>query len=292
MKKILATVISLAVIFACLLSATYAWITINRKVDSNTSRMTIQSVSSVTTVSCFALQYDGICGAICYKVGTDSENGEVSSITMTEFDKIFRDRNVNTPVIFVLEIGNVPNETGDYISVKVPCEAKYILPQTGSATNNYTVVESGSNYSIQEYISNVLSVKLACSGNITMPTPTREERIENNIQIFTTQLAAFQNVSGNQAGTLASFSSTEGNVTAYSKEEFIELKLSQSTYGSFLFDATDENGTSKHLVLYLEFDYDDALMDVFINHITEDDYNLVFVDDLGTIQILTGNEGS
>ena len=287
-KRLITALISTIIVCLSLITVSVAWITMNRRVNSENSKMTIQSVSNVTTISCFALQYDGICGAICHKIGPDAEHGEVSSVTMTEFDKIFRDRNVNTPLIFVVEIGNVPTESDDYISVKVPCTAKYILPETGVATNCY--VTGDEDYSIQQYISNVLSVKLACDGNITSPTPTRETRIENNVILFTTQLITFESVTGDQAGTLANASTADG-VTTYSKTDYVELKLGYSDYASFLFDATDYSGTSKHLTLYIEFDYYDELMDIFIDHLNESNDNTAFEDDLGTIQIQTGKEG-
>ncbi|MCR5457799.1 MAG: hypothetical protein K6F14_06955 [Clostridiales bacterium] len=288
-KKLIYVVLCMIVVMLCFSYSTMAWISMNRKVWSKNQTMTIQSVSNVTTVSCFALQYDGICGAVCYKIGPDSAHDEVNSVTMTEFDKIFLDRNVNTPLVFVLEIGNVPNESGDYLAIKVPCDEKYILPNGGQATNNY--ITSGERYSIQQYISNVLSIKMACSGNITLPTPTKTERIENNVTLFTQRLAAFESVTGDLAKTFAS-ATTNAGVTTYSKVEYVELRLRQSDYSALLFDATDETGTSKHLILYIEFDYDDTLMDVFINHLHEGSDNTTFGDDVGTIQIFTGKEGS
>ncbi len=287
-KKQILMLVSFILVLACLTSATVAWIAMNRNVESKDIGMTIETVTNLTTFSCFALQYDGVCGASCYRIGT-GEN-ETTDVSMTEFDKIFRDRNVNTPLIYVLEVANVSNNADNYISVKVPCLQKYIKPTDGDATNSF--VSSTGTYDIQQYISNVIMVRIGCSGAITAPTPTTELRVENNVNIFNEQRTALSTVSsGDRFGTLAS-AVTENGVTTYSKANYVEVKLSQSEYGPYVYEAEDEEGeTSNHLVLYIEFDYNNDLMDAFINHMTDSGDTASFVNDLGTIQVLNGTTG-
>ena len=46
-------------------------------------------------------------------------------------------------------------------------------------------------------------------------------------------------------------------------------------------------------MLYIQFDYDEGLMDSFIEHMMDDsDGHVSFDDDLGVIQILVGRSGS
>ena len=286
--RILATL----ALLACLVttSVTYAWVSINKGVMASNMRMTIQPVSDVTTLSCYALRFDGSLGAICYKIGEGQD--EVLDVTMTEFDRIFRDRIVNTPLIYVLELGNVPNTAGSYISIKVPCTGKYIQPATGAATNSY-VDNGNSSYVINEYISNVISVKIGCSGSITEPTATTTQRVENNVNIFKTQIANFRSItSGDRMAEFVSVTRSNDTVT-YSKVQNVQIRLTQSEYSGFLYNAPDEGGgSSNHLMLYIQFDYDESLMDTYITRMTDDSKtDIAFVDDLGVIQMLVGAGG-
>ena len=290
LNRLITSVISLLACLILLVAGTFAWKAVNKSLETRNISMTIQPVSDVTTISCYALRYDGTLGAVCFKIGENAQNGEVLNVPMTEFDRIFRDRIVNTPLIYVLELGNVPNNTGSSITIKVPCTERFILPSNGVATNYYVDNGSGAHFSIQDYISNIVSVKIGCGGEITDPTPTTSQRIENNVNIFNTQLAAFRAItSGSRMAEFVTITSSNGTTT-YSKVDSVQIQLTQSEYTAFLYDAEDEDGgTSKHLTLYIQFDYDEALMDAYIAHMTNDlDTDVDFASDLGVIQMLVG----
>ena len=289
-RKLILSAMQLFLIALCLSLVTVAWFSNNKRIKTSNIGMTIQPVSDVATLSCYALRYDGTYGAICYKIGDDAENGEVLDVEMTEFDRIFRDRSVNTPLIYAVELANVPDTAGYYITIKVPCSAKFVLPTGGTATNNYDSSSSENGFVIQRYISNIVSVKVACGGQITMPTPTTTQRVQNNVNVFQAQQTVFRSItSGDAVGQFATVSGT-----VYSKETSVRVRLSQSDYHDKLYDATDDEGvTSKHLMLYIQFDYDQALMDAFIEHMMDDsEGDVAFADDLGLIQMLVGTGGN
>ena len=285
-KKSLSVIINLAVISLCLIASSFAWISMSTSVKSGNHKMTIQAVSDVTTISCYALRYDGSLGAVCYKIGEGE--GEVLDVEMTEFDRIFRDRSVNTPLIYVVELANVPDNEGNYISIKVPCREKYISV-SGSKTNEYTA-SSDAVFSIQNYISNIISVKIGCGGAISALTPTTTQRIQNNVDRFNTERTAFKSVtSGDRVGQFAVASGA-----TYTKTNSVQVKLTQAEYTSYLFTLENEDeSTGNHLILYIQFDYDEALMDAYINLISDDlDEDIAFADDLEVIQILVGTGGN
>ena len=289
-KRFVFLLIHLIVITLCLASTTVAWIALNRRLDSQNQAMTIQAVSDVTTISCYALRYDGTLGAICYKIGEGTD--EVLDVEMTEFDRIFRDRSVNTPLIYIVELGNVPDEENFQISVKVPCMEKYI--RAGDSTlNSFVYPTDSSVYSIQNFISNVISVKIACSGRITEPTPTTTTRVENNVNLFKTQSLAFRSVTeGSRVGSFSSRTISE-NTISYTKEDTVIVSLSESEYEEYLYTVQGEEETGNHLVLYIQFDYDQDLMDAYIGLLSdENSEDINFADDLGIIQIIVGTGGS
>ncbi len=290
MNRIRSIAVSALLILLILVSGTYAWTAANKQAESRNMAMTIQAVSDVTTISCYALRYDGSLGAICYKIGEG--NGEVLDVPMTEFDRIFRDRIVNTPLIYVLELGKVPNTASGAITIKVPCLQPFIQKANGDLVNQMT--DDGTRFAIRDYISNVISVKINSSGPITEPTATTTQRIANNVNIFNTQKNAFANItSGERMAEFCSIT-TENGVTTFQKEQAVQIRLSYNDYAANLYDALDEDGaTSSHLVLYIQFDYDEALMDAYIAHMTNDlDTDVDFADDLGVIQMLVGRAGN
>ncbi len=282
-RKLILTALQMAALALCLSIVTLAWFSSHKQVQSKNVGITIQPVSDVATLSCYALRYDGNIGAVCYKIGEDAEHGEVLNVEMTEFDRIFRDRSVNTPLIYAVELANVPNSAGYYINVKVPCSEKF-LRVGGTATNSYTD-DGSTTFLIQRYISNVVSVKVACGGQIQELTPTTDRRIENNVTVFQTQQAVFRQLSsGDSVGHFA----TVTDNTTYEKASYVQVKLSQSDYSSSIYTATNDQGvTENRLMLYIQFDYDEGLMDAYIEHMMDDtEGDVTFADDFGVIQIL------
>ena len=52
--------------------------------------------SAITTLSCYAIKYDGVYGAMATKL----VSGQEHSVNMSEYDYIFQDKNINTPLFF------------------------------------------------------------------------------------------------------------------------------------------------------------------------------------------------
>ena len=282
--KLILSAIHVVALFLCLILATFAWFSNNKQIKSSNIGMTIQSVSDVTTLSAYALRYDGTIGAACYKIG-DGE-GEVTDVEMTEFDRIFRDRSVNTPLIYVVELGNVPDSAGYNIIVKVPCSEKFIRVNDTSS-NEYTD-DGETPFVIQRYISNVVSVKVNCGGALPTGglTQTTTQRIDNNVTVFQTQKTAFQSLTSGDA--VGQYATVTTNGTVFSKASYVEVRLSQAQYHEYIYAGENDQGeTENRLMLYIQFDYDQNLMDAFISHMMDDsEGDVSFVDDFGVIQIL------
>lgn len=293
--KIILSAIRVVILALCLSSVTYAWFSNNKEVRSTNTGMTIQSVSDVTILSAYALRYDGTIGAVCYKIG-DGE-GEVTDVEMTEYDRIFQDRSVNTPLIYVVELGNVSDTAGYYIYVKIPCNERFLRVNNSYTTNEY-IDDKTENFVIQRFISNIVSVKVACGG----PLPsggleaTTTNRIENNVSVFQNQKVVLSLIeSGDAVGQFASaiYDDTTEETT-YNKTTSVQVRISQADYHSSIYTGLNENNEEENrLMLYIQFDYDKPLMNAFIEHMMDDsEGDISFADDLGVIQILVKAGGS
>lgn len=297
-NKYIIIAVSALIICALFASSVFAWISFNKKLNSNNMGMTIVDVSNVSALSCYALQYDGIYGAACRLINDHDQSIEQAvPISMTEFDKIFRDRNVNTPLILRLEIANPPEGESRYISVRVPCNQKYIKNDStaSNGSNDYVVSRDGSTYEIQKCISNVCHLKVGCELNVSdlslvTPTATTTERKPNNVNIFNSQIEAFSTITtGYRVAQFATATKSNGNYIEYSKESTIEVKLYYSDYSDGIFEV--EGSDEKHLILYIFFDYSDELMDAFIAHLPEsEEGNTVFENDLEIIEVKEGED--
>ena len=100
-KKLTSAIVSLS--FAFLITVlsilfftdyTLGWFSENKKVASNGFVIQTEKNSQVTTISTYAFRYDGMYGAICIPIEDNTE------IAMSEYDVIFTDKNVNTPLFF------------------------------------------------------------------------------------------------------------------------------------------------------------------------------------------------
>lgn len=293
-KKFKISILNLFLALVSCVSVSYAWFAMNSHVESTDMSLDIQEASAVTTVSAFVLKYDGVYGASCYSLMGDS----TKEITMTEYDKIFKDRNVNTPLIYCVEIGNVITNSKSYIKLKIPCSEDYIKLSNNTKQNTYAAAYNYSTnhftdknaFMVQHYISNVLRIKLDAGDNSLIPTPAEDQHYDNNELIFTSKHTDFNNLAeGSRNKTFCSIATnTASNTKDFSKEKLIELQMTYSEYSSKLYDAYNADGTtSKHLVLYILFDYDTYLMESFIDS-TKEEENIYFFNDLSLISIENG----
>ena len=133
-KIVGATAISLFTLISAF-SGTMAWFALNKEVSAPGMNVSVASSSNINIVSCYAVRYDGNYGAIAYDISDGN-----SSVTMSEYDYIFTDRNVNTPLFLRVELTNF-NQNSD-LTITIPCTGAY---------KNGTVIEPN--------LSNVISAQ-------------------------------------------------------------------------------------------------------------------------------------
>ena len=303
-KKLISSIISLS--FAGLLAFltiffftdySLGWYSENRKLKYTVMGITIESQSAVTTLSCYAFRYDGMFGAICLDV---SDNPEIA---MSEYDVIFTDKNVNTPLFFRVVAQGIPNTEGGYISVTIPCTT----PNYSQSSN---VITAGDGLNALGVLSNVITCKLGCGlieneqrvTDAYFPEATTETRVEHNVSIFTgvRDLMKPANATANKVQSGKYINNIEkdedGNVLSAKKTTtLITLGLNYEDYADYLCGVElDENGKvvaynynaeeKDCLVFYIEIDYDDDLVHMFRSH-TNEDTLAEFRNDIGTISI-------
>ena len=76
--------------------------------------------SMVTTLSCYAIKYDGVYGAKAIKINDGSQ-----SVKMSEYDYILRDKNINTPLFLRIELSGF--DSNKDLQVNIPCYGSYLV---------------------------------------------------------------------------------------------------------------------------------------------------------------------
>ena len=117
-------------------TGTLTWFSMNQSVSATGMSVKVAKTSNINILSSYAVRYDGTYGAIAYDI-----SGGNTSISMSEYDYVFTDRNVNTPLFIRLEIADF--DTSNDLSVTIPCTGTY-------KTNN----------KVDPYLSNVVGAKL------------------------------------------------------------------------------------------------------------------------------------
>lgn len=116
-------------------TAAIAWFALNANADGTGMSVTAANGSELSVLHCYAVRYDGDKGAIAIDISGGNEQ-----ITMSEYDTIFTDRNVNTPLFLRIELSDF-NQNDD-VTVTIPCIGAYEVDGM-----------------IQPYLSNVVSAK-------------------------------------------------------------------------------------------------------------------------------------
>lgn len=247
-----------------LFTTTLAWFSANQEVEGTGMGVKVASFSSVDILSCYAVRYDGNYGAIAIDISHGNAN-----ITMSEYDSVFLDRNVNTPLFLRMEITNF--STSDDLSVTIPCSGNY-------KTNN----------KIDPYLSNVVSARfmrgIKVNGSVVADT---NEWTGNNV--------TSQAVINSYKGMVASIENVAGTpfVNGNTKQNSITLTLTASDVfnNSFIIHKTDaENNPIDVVVVYIAFDYHVTnnvnLVSSYLDSYGSDEHSLSFTSD---IQIITLN---
>lgn len=273
------------------------WYSENSKIKANGFKIETEENSAVTTLSTYAFRYDGMYGAICIQIEDNTE------IAMSEYDVIFTDKNVNTPLFFRVVARGVPTSGGS-ITVTIPCT-------TPTYSSNSAVSSINDGKGALNVLSNLVTCKLGFGLMLNdekvvdnfIPVQTTSSRIESNISIFTgvRDLMAKNKMAQNkvESGKFINneeFDEDDNIISAEKTTTTISLTISYDDYEEYLCGVTideetkeiteyDYNAETKDcLVFYIEFDYDDNLINLFRQH-TEESGLVEFRNDIGVISI-------
>ena len=247
-----------------LFTTTLAWFSANKEVQGTGMGVTVASVSSVDILSCYAVRYDGNYGAIAIDI-----SGGNASITMSEYDSVFLDRNVNTPLFLRMEITNF--STSDDLSVTIPCSGNY---KTGNK--------------VDPYLSNVVSARFMTGINVGGSIVADTNQWSGND-------VTSQAVINSYKGMVASISNVTGTpfVSGSVKQNSITLTLNAADVfdNSLIMHRTNaENEQIDVAVVYIAFDYHVTnnvnLVSSYLDSYGSDEHSLSFASD---IQIITLN---
>ena len=258
------TLFSLTTVFV----ATIAWFAMNKNTDGNGLNVSVSNDSGIQILSCYAVRYDGNYGAIA----VDVLHGH-KFITMSEYDYIFTDRNVNTPLFLRMEVSHFA-ASGD-LEVTIPCSGSY-------KTDN----------KINPYLSNVVSAKFlyGLKANETL-IPDNYSWSGDNVQ-NSDVVSCYQ-------GMLVNASDKVGTpfVVGGEKSDLITLSLNATDVfdEDFIVTRKDDNDNDVDaVVVYVELDYHVTnsvnLVTEYLNSYGGAQHSLSFTSDIEIITLF--NEDS
>lgn len=237
-------------------SYVYGWFAFNSETYANEMGVAVMcDENSINPISIYALKYDGIDGAVAIPI-----NDEKVEIQMSEYDCIFVDRNVNSPLIIRVEAEGFTNDQEDIV-VKIPCLSKYTTNEGMSLDTS-----EGSTDKISDFLSNVLVIKLGC----TLKIDGEYVRDSYDIEVEENVKTIFEGA----RDSLRESEITGRFVTNQTKVDTIELTLTPSDYQDCIVDGK--------LVFFVELDYSDELINDFLTY-SDDSEETEFKNDLGTI---------
>ncbi|MBP5343285.1 hypothetical protein J6Y73_05110 [bacterium] len=275
-----------------------AWFSENKITKTNGIIIRTPDSSDVTTVSCHAFKYDGIYGAVCLDISHRTE------VEMSEYDLIFTEKNINTPLFFRVAIIGVPDTTTGSLTITIPCSTPNY-----SISSNEIALDDG--LYAQYYLSNLITCKIGCgllSNDIRIvddyiPVPTTSSTETSNLAIFNgvRDLMNAENIELYNVKTARYINDividSNGIIQSAKKTtSVLSLTLNYDEYKDYLcnivFDERDNiiaydyssEAVKDSLVFYIEFDYDDDLVNLFRNHTLENTL-AKFKNDFGVITI-------
>ena len=249
------------VIFTLLasLSATFSWFKAYTTVGYNAENFGVWSDSSaVTAKNVYFVKYDGVYGGMASKLTNENH-----SLVMSEYDYIFTDRNVNTPLFIRVELEGFDSTKN--LTVEVPCLGDY---------------KTGTNAYVNNWLSNVICVKfsygLQSGSSVVKDTYTFEENTING-GVAKTVYEGMRDRAVSLPGTPFVTDATEGT-----KDKIVSIQIPKNTIpSSFVTDGKT--------IVYLEFDYyvtsDVNLVRSYITSYDTviEEPNRIFTSDIGTI---------
>ena len=231
--KLISAISMVAFTAVACFSATAAWFVAKRSVDSSTGSFgVINNQGDITTISCYAIKYDGVYGASATKL----ISGQQNNFLLPEYDSIIKDRNINTSLFLRIEIAGF-DKTKD-LQISIP------------ASGGYKV--AGHDY-IDNYLSNVICGKFSYglkSGNTISPDTYS---LTQNFETGSTVSAIYNGMKER----VANVQGTPFVVNSTTKVNQIDLTIphNEAYQSNFLMNTTIDGQTVEKVVVYIELDY-------------------------------------
>lgn len=250
--------INALIAFLCALlitSASFAWVSQNRKTDSEQHRMKIEPMG--VTISSFE--------AYKYNIETD----EIDKVTegdldLAAYDSIFTERNINTPLLLVVRLRDIQKASNVTLNITAKCVENRAHD---FATNNPV--------SSDDYTSNLISMKAATSTMVGQ-TIAADANAAAREAFFRNVCTYFSNSANSyDEGQFLTISNNTGT-----KVDSFDLSLSGIT--------PEVADTTRTCTVYLLIDYDIDLVEAQ-NIVNFGDVNLIngskveFANDISSI---------
>ena len=269
LKILAATAMSIFALFVAV-AGTFTWFLYKLTASGLGSDFAVfHNDSEVTTLSCYAVRYDGVYGARATKITDGSQ-----AVKMSEYDYILRDKNINTPMFLRIELTGF--DTSKDLQVSIPSTGSYLVP-------NQTYIDNK--------LSNVICAKFSYGlwiNDALVPdtyTLTDDEVTNNDVK---TIYEGMRDRASSLNGTTFVKSSTQ-------KDNDISLTLNHTDLynaSNIVHRDIDDDGVLDDIVVvYVEIDYYDVgsvnLVEDYVNSYegTGVDYSLSFYADLGTMTL-------
>ncbi len=231
MKIIAATSMVLFSLFAAF-SGVVAWFTSVHNVNNEANGFVVAHDDSAITVdSVYCVKYDGIYGATATRLTSDNND-----LVMSEYDSIFTDRNINTPLFLRIAIADyqVTNNTTKSLTIIVPSNGDYT---------------TGNNTTVNNYLSNVVCVKFSYglkSGNNVVKD---EYDLTNNTYLGGDIITLYEGMRDRAAELTTPYVKPfVTNASTGAKDSVISITIPTNTIPTSFID-------DEVVIVYIEFDY-------------------------------------
>ena len=226
--------VAVSLVFAFI---SFAWFSNNKDVGSTGWAIKSGGENIIFSKTAKLLKRDTLHGAM--------DVTDQAQLTLTEFDTVFEDRNVNTPMIIRTVISNLPVEEGEYLPFMMSISTLHPV------SDGDWLVERGGRMVLADFLSNIVEVRCAAG------TPELDAKTDDN-DIYA---GAVELLAGTSEQTFVT--GLGGNYTKVNSLDFLI-----ENYESTVFM---EDGRPC-VVVYLEVNYNNALVFDYVeqhNIITE-----------------------
>lgn len=228
--KLIVTMLIISVIALTFVAISFAWMSANRKVKSNGLQVVLDNSAGVTAGNVMILKREGADGA--------KDVSDRGSIILTEYDTVFTDKNVNTPLLVRIEVNNIsPDSNGDYadITLEIVCN------------NDKEGKWKDEDGKLNRVLSNIVFLSCA-AGDAELNTKTNLE------DIYISGIAYL------------GLHAQQKTFVSYTKEgQRITLDGTKASSLSFTVSNYEDKLQDGKLVLYVEINYDQNLIQAYVD---------------------------